>query len=198
MTGQSPLRERKRQRAREAIIDAAFALFAERGFAEVTVTEIADRAEVGRTTFFRYFGDKQEVLFADEQQLVDQLRQFRSQPAGRAPIFREALEQARDAVRSLCAVVTADPRRYRLHEQIVGDNPDLTDRRERKLLHLTDTMVTTLRAQGSPPQEAALAAHLALACYRAGRSTAGTDPAALPVAVDNAFDLLLHNTRNNT
>nr|WP_239001050.1 TetR family transcriptional regulator [Jiangella asiatica] len=60
------LRDRKQQRTREAIIDAAHALFAERGFDNVTVTDIAERAEVGRSTFFRYFGDKQEVVFGDD------------------------------------------------------------------------------------------------------------------------------------
>ena len=54
MTQRPPLRERKQQKAREQIVEAAFALFAERGFTDVTVTDIAERAEVGRTTFFRY------------------------------------------------------------------------------------------------------------------------------------------------
>src|SRR5262245_51211351 len=57
------LRARKRERARGAIVAAAYELFAERGFDQVTVSDIAERAEVGRTTFFRYFGDKQEVIF---------------------------------------------------------------------------------------------------------------------------------------
>ena len=47
-----PLRDRKRQRAREAIIDTALDLFAEHGFAEVSVDDMVKRAEVGRTTFF--------------------------------------------------------------------------------------------------------------------------------------------------
>src|SRR3954447_16537180 len=109
-----PLRERKKRRAREAIVDAAFALFAERGFADVTVTEIAERAEVGRTTFFRYFGDKQEVLFAEEQNLLAGLLAAPA-PSSR-PSFREALEEARAAVAVMCRTVTADPERYRLHE----------------------------------------------------------------------------------
>ena len=42
-----------------------------RGFGGVSVGDIAERAEVGRTTFFRHFGDKQEVVFANEQALLD-------------------------------------------------------------------------------------------------------------------------------
>ena len=63
------LRERKQHRTREAIIDAAMTLFSERGFDAVTVTDIAARAEVGRSTEFRYFTDKQEALFADDVEM---------------------------------------------------------------------------------------------------------------------------------
>jgi AcrR family transcriptional regulator len=185
-----PLRERKKRRAREAIVDAAFALFAERGFADVTVTEIAERAEVGRTTFFRYFGDKQEVLFAEEQNLLDGLRSA-PPPAPGPPSFREAIEEARVAVEVMCRAVTADRERYRLHLKLVADNEELHDRSERKLLNLTDAMVSRLTARGMAPAEAALAAHVALACFRAGRASAGDDPAALGPAVDNAFTVLL-------
>lgn len=187
-----PLRERKRRRAQEAIVDAAFSLFAERGFADVTVTEIAERAEVGRTTFFRYFGDKQEVLFAEERELVDRLLSLRAEPAAKPPTLREALDQARAAVHTMCDAVTADAKRYSLHVQLVADNPELHDRSERKLLNLTDAMITTLRAQGMPEREATLAAHLALACFRAGKSVAGPDPEALTAAVEDAFELFLH------
>ena len=57
-------RERKRRQVEDRIVDAAFALFVERGFDTVTVDEIAQPADIGRTTVFRYFSDKQEVVFA--------------------------------------------------------------------------------------------------------------------------------------
>lgn len=193
MSRDAPLRERKKRRAQEAIVDAAFALFAERGFAEVTVTEIAERAEVGRTTFFRYFGDKQEVLFAEEQNLIDELLRPAGEAPATAPTFREALDQVRLAVNAACDLVTADEQRYRLHEELVAANPELHDRSERKLLHLTEAMATTLRAQGLAAREATMAAHVGLACFRAGKVTAGPDPAALKPAVDAAFDALVQN-----
>lgn len=49
---------------------AARELFTERGYAAVSVSDIAERAEVGRTTFLRHVGDKQQVVFAHEQALL--------------------------------------------------------------------------------------------------------------------------------
>jgi len=60
--------------ARERLIQSAFELFQEQGFAETTVPEIAARAGVTNRTFFRYFGDKREVLFGNEEATIAGLR----------------------------------------------------------------------------------------------------------------------------
>src|SRR6476661_5276043 len=52
--------------ARERLESAAWELFAETGFAETTVPQITARAGLTPRTFFRYFADKREVLFADD------------------------------------------------------------------------------------------------------------------------------------
>src|SRR5580692_10981552 len=57
--------------ARERLETAALDLFAENGYEQTTVAQIADRAGMNRATFFRHFADKREVLFGGEDVLAD-------------------------------------------------------------------------------------------------------------------------------
>jgi AcrR family transcriptional regulator len=66
MERQFDMRERKRTRMRLAIQAEAFRLFAERGYGETTVEQIAEAAAISPRTFFRYFPAKEEVVMWDE------------------------------------------------------------------------------------------------------------------------------------
>ena len=61
------LRERKKVKTRLAIRQAAFALFADQGYTDTTVEQIAAAADISPRTFYRYFGGKEAVLINDEQ-----------------------------------------------------------------------------------------------------------------------------------
>jgi AcrR family transcriptional regulator len=63
--GMSSLRERKRVRTRQALIDAAADLFEQRGYDGTTIADIAAAAGVSTRTFFSYFASKDDVLFPD-------------------------------------------------------------------------------------------------------------------------------------
>ncbi|MGX4694551.1 TetR/AcrR family transcriptional regulator [Streptomyces sp. JNUCC 63] len=60
--------------ARDRLAEAAFALFDERGYGQTTVDDIAERAQLGRTTFFRIYGSKEDVIFPDHDRLLELIR----------------------------------------------------------------------------------------------------------------------------
>src|SRR3954465_7079067 len=65
------LRERKRQETPVALGQAGLRLFAERGYDETTLAEIAEAAGVSTRTVFAYFGSKEDLLFASVQTMCD-------------------------------------------------------------------------------------------------------------------------------
>jgi AcrR family transcriptional regulator len=187
MTPPPPLVERKQRQARQRIIDAARQLFLERGFDGVSVGDIAERAEVGRTTFFRHFGDKQEVAFANEQELLDTItaaRQADSPPAPRNPT--EALQQLRPIVTALCAQATADPEDYTRHFQLIEQHPELRARDAAKTQQIADKLSELLTHRGSDEATARLAAQIAIACYQTAKSL-GNNPRTLADETHAAF-----------
>jgi AcrR family transcriptional regulator len=67
---QMSLRDRKRARTRQALIDAAVELFERDGYEQTTVADIAAAAEIGTRTFFSYFASKEALLFPESDARV--------------------------------------------------------------------------------------------------------------------------------
>jgi AcrR family transcriptional regulator len=89
------LRERKKARTRVAIRQHALRLIREQGYAETTIDQIADAAEVSPSTFFRYFPTKEDVVLQDDVDLLA-FEAFEAQPPELSPIaaLRAALRTA--------------------------------------------------------------------------------------------------------
>lgn len=94
------LRERKRERTRQAISTAAIRLFLARGFDQVSVADIAATAEVSKPTLFKYFASKEELALhriADHREEAAEV--VRRRPAGVTPLAalrRRFLDGLRD------------------------------------------------------------------------------------------------------
>ncbi|XVU21603.1 TetR/AcrR family transcriptional regulator [Actinoplanes sp. CA-054009] len=83
---ESGLRELKKARTRRLIADTAARLFAERGYEQVTVSEIARAAEVAEQTLYNYFPSKELLVVDRERELRERLTELiRSRPAGVSP-----------------------------------------------------------------------------------------------------------------
>ena len=181
--------ERKQRAARSRIIDAADALFAERGFDSVSVTDIAERAEVGRTTFFRHFGDKTEVVFAKEQAMFDAITDALSMewtPTQSVDSLGGALSALEPLVIQLCAQATADLAGYQRHTLLIDAHEELRARDALKNQYISNELAKLLLEHDAPPAVATMAAQLALACYFSGRILA-TAPCDLITETRAAF-----------
>ncbi|MCX5280723.1 TetR/AcrR family transcriptional regulator [Streptomyces sp. NBC_00198] len=81
------LRERKKDGTRRGLREAAGRLFAERGFAQTTVADIAAEANVSERTFFRYFENKEALLLPDGVELYARIEEaFLARPRDEAPL----------------------------------------------------------------------------------------------------------------
>ena len=181
--------ERKQRAARGRIIEAADALFAERGFDNVSVTDIAEAAEVGRTTFFRHFGDKTEVVFAKEQALFDTIADATSEmwtPAQSVDTLAGAVRALEPLVIRLCSQATTDLAAYQRHTLLVGAHEELRAREALKHQDISAKLAQVLLKHDAPRDIAVVAAHLALACYTSGRTLAA-EPADLIAKTREAF-----------
>jgi AcrR family transcriptional regulator len=108
-------RDRRTARTRQAIVDAARALIEEQGWAETTVDQIAERADVAPRTFFRHFTSKEAVIFADyEDHRRRMLEMMRARPATEHPL-RSVVAGLAD----FCALVDEDRDRFAFPFRIV-------------------------------------------------------------------------------
>jgi AcrR family transcriptional regulator len=181
--------ERKQRAARSRIIDAADALFAERGFDSVSVADIAERAEVGRTTFFRHFGDKTEVVFAKEQVMFDAITDATSvvwTPTQSVDSLAGALSALEPLVIQLCRQATADLAAYQRHTLLLDAHEELRARDALKNQYISNELAKVLVEHNAPLAIATMASQLALACYSSGRILA-TAPSDLITKTRAAF-----------
>lgn len=153
--------------ARERLIRAAIDLFTEQGYEATTVSEIAERAGgLTKTTFFRHFPDKREVLFAAGQEVHGRLM---ADAIAAAPDSATPLEAVAAAVDAVAATFTDDRREFGARlRAVIAQNSELQERAMFKRAALAEAMADALHRRGVPEPAASLAAELgARAFYQA-------------------------------
>ncbi|MER5432320.1 helix-turn-helix domain-containing protein [Streptomyces sp. NPDC002588] len=98
------LRELKKARTRRLIAETAARLFAERGYEQVTVSEIARAAEVAEQTLYNHFPTKEQLVTDREQQIQQRLSDLiRSRPEGTSPAaaIRDYVLETVSAIRGM-------------------------------------------------------------------------------------------------
>ncbi|MEU9121162.1 TetR family transcriptional regulator [Streptomyces sp. NPDC048506] len=153
MTG---LRERKKERTRQRIAAAAWRLFAERGFEAVTVSEIADAAEVAKATLFAYFPTKESLALqgVGDDNLAGIVA---GRPAGQA-----ALEALREHFRNFAArpMTGVDPEVLVSRVRVIFDSPALTSATNALLYQQRQKLAEVLAAEQDGPTAVLMAAQI--------------------------------------
>ena len=186
------LRQRKRASTHALLRTTALRLFQERGFASVTVDEIATEADVSRSTFFRYFGSKEAVLFNEMDRSGDVfLTHLRERPAGDTPW--QAFEAALVAT-SLDASDRGTTDERRVIDDLLRNDPALSGRRLEELSRWTGWIAEVFASRAGrrdPSLEDRLAATTCIALSeevaRLWREDRNLDPA---IAIPKAFAIL--------
>ena len=100
------LRERKKARTRRHIADTAALLFAEHGYEQVAVSDVAREAEVAEQTVYNHFGTKEQLVTDRDEQIKDRLCELiRNRPAATTPAaaVREFVLKSVDGIRGIPA-----------------------------------------------------------------------------------------------
>lgn len=136
---------------------AALDLFEENGYDNTTVIEIAERAGLSKSTFFRHFPDKREVLFGGGAVAALLVAGITSAPSSAAPL--DAVANALDVLGQ--KYFTTGRREFDGRRRaVLADNPELREREALKRIDLTASMIAALDNRGVPGMPALVAAAL--------------------------------------
>lgn len=171
---------RWKEGARQRLVEAAADLFGEQGYDATTVAQIAERAGVTRSTFFRHFPDKRELLVAGQEMLSSLLAEGISDaPASASPMQAVAAGLQRASAEMGQTNPDLGPR----VRAAVAASTELQERDALKSVGLAAAMTAALTARGVPDPVAHLAGEMGVLAFKRGyarwsendRPTAGLD-----------------------
>lgn len=200
------LRERKKERTRRLIADTAWRLFADRGFEQVTVAEVARQAEVAVATVFNYFPTKEDLFFFRLEAFGAHLVDAVATRAAGEPVLVAFRRHLLSSGGLLAQVEDGDLQaleRLRTVNRVIAASPALQAREQQAFARNAEALAARLAAEtGAPaddlrPQVAAnalIGVQRALLDYTRRRVLADEEPTRLAADVrrlsEDAFALL--------
>jgi AcrR family transcriptional regulator len=151
--------------ARERFVAAALELFTDQGYDETTVAQIADRAGLTKSTFFRHFSDKREVLAAGQATLSKLFSDgIASAPEDATPL--QALAVGLDNVSGAMTPFNRElgPR----IEAVIATSGELQERAVLKRVGMTAAISDALRERGIDETTAVITAELGVLAFKIG------------------------------
>jgi AcrR family transcriptional regulator len=144
------LRERKKEQTRQLIAETAWRLFADRGFEQVTVAEVARAAQVAVATVFNYFPTKEDLFYYRLEvygaQLVDAIR---VRPAGEPVLvaFRHYLLESSGLLAQVAAGDSQALERLRTVTRVIASSPALLAREQQAFVRNADALATLIASE---------------------------------------------------
>lgn len=145
----------------ERLKKAAIELFEKQGFENTSVIEISKRAGVTTRTFFRYFSDKREVLFAGS----DELRTALVERILQAPDVGEPLQVVIGVLSEFDWKSLGSRKSQRQRQAVIAANPELLERDLIKNHSIAVGFIDALRQRGVDADMARLAAHIGIQLF---------------------------------
>jgi AcrR family transcriptional regulator len=151
MSTELGLRERKKQRTRRAIADAAKRLFLKRGFEQVSIAEIARAADVSEQTIFNYFPRKEDLVY----ERMDTFEQELLAAVGQRPESESALRAFGGFILDRSDAMAGDGgRRVAELTRLVNASPSLMARERQVVAGYTDALAAQLAEEtGASPDD---------------------------------------------
>lgn len=185
--------------ARGRLLRAAIELFSERGYEATTAAQIAAHANLTKTTLFRHFADKCEILFQGQDVLVAGV----TTGVLEAPAEVSPMELVRAGIASLCAAHSEDLRDVgRLLDPLLAKTPELQERATFKRSAISDALQQALSSRLTDIRQAGLLADVGMRAYYEGYAAwmLADDPRALIDSVDEhlaAYEVALRQLAND-
>ncbi|MFE5481114.1 TetR family transcriptional regulator [Streptomyces sp. NPDC056527] len=184
------LRIKTRQAVTQALADTALELFDTTGFDQVTVADIVAAAGISQRSFFRYFSNKEDVVFGDSIPSADEVRDELLRHLDKAPVWNAL----RAAFQTAALQMDSDREHWKRATRVICRTPGLRARYLEKHLAWTDVLVPEIASRLDPDgPDAELRAqtmiNTALGCFDVAlmRWSDSSADLSLPALIDDVF-----------